>query len=144
MNRNDGKTAEAAVQKCLVWLETKYPCTFNRLYDSRSARNLIPPNPADFIVGFDGKFYLLEVKSSIKFDTLKRAGVNGTFSANQLLSCRLWTRAGLNYIAVFYGAKKQFEIHYLHTLIEDPKLEPVYRGASIEDGLLTLFLGGSK
>lgn len=113
---NDGKKAEGYVQEALKVVEAKSKFTFVRLYDSKSAGlgtggNVIPPQPADYIVLFDGICFLLEVKSSERHTSLAQATLRETFSAEQMLGVRLWERAGGGAVCAFYSLKSElFEI----------------------------------
>lgn len=105
---NDGKKAEGYVQDALKVAEARSKFTFVRLYDSKSAGlgkggNIIPPQPADYIVLFDGVSFLLEVKSSERHHSLAQATLRDTFSAEQMLGVRLWERAGGGAVCAFYS-----------------------------------------
>jgi len=68
---------------------------FHRLYDSTSAGAFLPSQPGDFIVLYEGTPWLIEAKSSTKFDSLagKRETL-GLFDSAQIAKMRLWHRAG--------------------------------------------------
>lgn len=113
---NDGKKAEGYVQDALKLLESKSRATYVRLYDSKSAGfgkggNLIPPQPADFIVVMLGFPFLLEVKSSDKHDSLADTTLRSVFSAEQMLGVRLWKRALGGALCAFYAIRTgKFEL----------------------------------
>lgn len=113
---NDGKKAEGYVQDALKYLEAKSRATYVRLYDSKSAGfgkggNLIPPQPADFIVLLHGFPFLLEVKSSDSHDSLADTTLRSVFSAEQMLGAQLWKRALGGALCAFYSIRTgKFEI----------------------------------
>lgn len=113
--RNDGKGAEGLIQDALILFERKHRATFVRLYDSTSAGattggNFLPSQPADFIVTYQGKASLLEVKSSIIHKSLRETVLRNVFSEDQIKGARLWMRAGNLATAAFYSHKsKAFE-----------------------------------
>lgn len=114
-SRNDGKGAERLVQDGLTLFERKHRATFVRLYDSTSAGattggNFLPSQPADFIVTYNGKTSLLEVKSSVVHNSLAETVLRNVFSEDQIKGARLWVRAGNLATAAFYSHKgKAFE-----------------------------------
>lgn len=115
-SHNDGTTAQDLVAEVLVDLEQFHRMTFVRLYDSKSAGygqggNLIPPQPADFIVAGRNGAFLLEVKSSITAESLADTAVKSMFKPNQISGAKLWCRAGQRAVCVFYSLRtKLFEV----------------------------------
>lgn len=113
---NDGKEAEDIVRQALMLLERQRAATFLRLYDSRSAGlgsggNVIPPQPADYVVALNGVTSLLEVKSSERHESLRFAVLRDTFSEDQMLGVKLWSRAGNRSLVAFFSvALKKFEL----------------------------------
>ena len=108
--RNDGKCAEGLIQSGLILFERSHRATFVRLYDSTSAGattggNYLPSQPADFIVAYNGKTSLLEVKSSIIHKSLRETTIRNVFSEDQIKGARLWIRAGNLATAAFYSHK---------------------------------------
>lgn len=113
---NDGKLAEHLIQSTLKEMEKTSKSTWVRLYDSKSAGlgkggNVIPPQPADYIVATTRGCYLLEVKSSIVATTLADTSIRSLFKENQILGARLWFRAGQRAFCAFYSVKtRTFEL----------------------------------
>lgn len=110
--RNDGKEAEGLIQDALILFERKHRATFVRLYDSTSAGattggNFLPSQPSDFIVTYQGKVSLLEVKSSIIHKSLRETVLRNVFSEDQIKGARLWVRAGNLATAAFYSHKSR-------------------------------------
>ena len=105
--KNDGKSAEHLVQDALKLLEKKHKATWVRLYDSTSAGygkggSLIPQQPGDFIFTMEGKFALLEVKSSNRYACLAEGTMQSIFSENQILGARLWRRSGARAFCLYH------------------------------------------
>jgi hypothetical protein len=113
---NDGKEAEGYIRDALKLFERKSRSTFVRLYDSKSAGlgkggNVIPPQPADFIGLWKGLSFLLEVKSSERYDSLAQATIREVFSSEQMLGVRLWSRCSGAALCAFYSIPAdRFEI----------------------------------
>lgn len=121
---NDGKKAEGYIRSALELMEQKTKSTYVRLYDSTSAGlgdggNFIPPAPADYIVVFEGKPSLLEVKSSEKHDCLSSCTLRSVFSDHQIMSARVWARASSNALCAFYSLKtKQFSFWRMSDIVK--------------------------
>lgn len=121
---NDGSEAQARVQAALVLMERKYPTSWVRLYDSKSAGlgqggNVIPPQPADYIVVTDKQACLLEIKSSNTYKSLAATTLRSMFKENQIMGARMWRRAGRGAYCVFYSLQtKQFELWHMRDIVE--------------------------
>ena len=101
---------ESAVQDELEYLQRIGPTMFQRFYDSKSAGNLMPKQPADFGVLHKGHWAYLEVKHSKKSETLKSVFASAV-RANQLASARLAARAGGSYFILFASlVDEQYEL----------------------------------
>ncbi|NCC34978.1 MAG: hypothetical protein EOM24_23655 [Chloroflexia bacterium] len=86
----------------------------HRFWDSRTAGNLMPDQPADFMAIHtrEGKtrVIFIEAKFSEVHDSL-RACFAGSVRPNQLASARLARRAGAQYLFVFYSqVVNRFEV----------------------------------
>lgn len=121
--KNNGKQAEVIIQAALIHLEGKCPMTFQRLYDSTSAGvgkggNFLPATPADFIAVFNHTTFLVEVKSSVVHKSLRDCELRSTFSENQIMSARLWERAGAVPLAIFLSSDLSFEAWRMSTVVK--------------------------
>jgi len=76
---------------------------YHRFYDTRSAGNIIPGQPADFMIGFQNRMLFLEVKFSEKHESL-RSCFSGHVKDTQTASAYLWDRAGFCYAFLFYSS----------------------------------------
>lgn len=122
-----GKEFEADVGAKLKELVAVKPAYLHRLYDSTSAGAILPSQPGDFIFLYEGAAWLIEVKSSGKFDSL--AGKRETlklFSTDQVVKMRLWYRAGGNVAVIFQSHEtKAIELWhglYIANCFNTPKL----------------------
>ena len=97
----DWVTFEDAIEQQLVRLQEISRTAYLRLWDSKSAGNLIPAQPSDFLVTHCGVTTLMEAKFSSVNDSL-RQGFSGAVSSNQTASAKIWTRAGAQYKFLFY------------------------------------------
>lgn len=91
------------------WQQTR-PLMFERIYDTKSAGNLMPKQPADFRVLHKGVTSYVDLKHSKVSRSLKSC-----FSANvkshQTSAARIVTRAGGRYWFIFYSLPAdQFEL----------------------------------
>ena len=86
------------------------PIFYQRFYDSKSAGNLLPPQPSDFLAISKGRSHYIEAKFSEVHETLRSCFAHAV-SGNQTASARLVTRAGAFYWFVFYSMQtQQFEV----------------------------------
>lgn len=91
---NDGKYAEEFVRDVFVRLQQTRLFFFTRLYDSTSAGGSpIPPQLSDYLCTFQGASLSVEVKSSVKFTSLRDAP-RSYIRATQVAKGRLFYRAG--------------------------------------------------
>ena len=99
-----GKKFEGEVGDYLKKLMNTCPAYLHRLYDTTSAGSLLPSQPGDFVYLWRGTAWLIEVKSSTRFDSLagKRETL-GLFDSAQIAKMRLWERAGGETAVVFKG-----------------------------------------
>lgn len=103
-----GKWFEAEVQKCLETLQQKQSATYQRLYDTASAGSFMPKQPGDFIVVYQGIPFLLEVKSSTRYQSLTDGGaMRSLIKDHQIAAQRVWHRAGAAGGFIFLGADKE-------------------------------------
>ena len=109
---NDGKAAEEFVREVFVRLQQKHEFFFIRLYDSTSAKgNPIPAQIADFVGTYKGSSLSLEVKSSIKYASLREAP-RSYIRATQVAKGKLFARAGGFGFYIFVVPKTgKFEIY---------------------------------
>jgi hypothetical protein len=102
----DWVALEDEVESVLKALQRLHPVAYLRLYDSKSAGNLIPAQPSDFIASHKGtsgtKLLFIEAKFSEVHESLYSCFSNNV-GAGQLASARIWTRAGAYYIFLFYS-----------------------------------------
>lgn len=80
----------------------------HRFYDSKSAGDMLPAQPGDFLVIYQAMPILLELKSSEVFDSL-RSCFSSHVSSAQIAFHRLWRRAGAQTWFLFLGADGRFE-----------------------------------
>ena len=81
------------VQDYLVSLVEHNPVVVERLYDTHSAGNFLPAQPADFRLLIRGITVLLEVKHSVKHRSLYSC-FSSAVSDDQLAGHRMYLRAG--------------------------------------------------
>jgi hypothetical protein len=93
---------EAAIQDELVAAQTEKPVAWLRFYDTKSAGDFLPQQPADFQACFMAKVFMIEAKFSEVHESL-RSCFAGAVQAHQLASARIWTRAQAHYLVVFYS-----------------------------------------
>lgn len=96
-----GEDFEQEVQTVLNLLVKRHRCAFARLYDTKSAGNLMPSQPADFVMEQEGVHVLLECKSSEKHQTMTRKFVTDNVGDSQAAGMRVWMRAGSNAFYLF-------------------------------------------
>lgn len=94
---------EQAIQEELVRAQMDRPLAYYRYFDTKSAGNIIPNQPADFQTCQRGVTVLIEAKFSSVHESL-RSCFAGSVKGHQLASARIWTRAGAGYIVLFYSA----------------------------------------
>lgn len=89
-----GDWFEGVVQTGLDQLMSAGPTFFARLYDSRAASSFLPKQAGDFIGCHNGHGYLLEAKSSIKYESLAQPGaLRALVKDHQALGAYLMGRA---------------------------------------------------
>lgn len=88
-----GAWFEAHVYECLSFLKEHKKVDWFRLYDTKSAGAYLPAQPADAIVAGRDDVYLLELKCSNKYKSL-RGGLSSLFGMRQAVSHFTWNRAG--------------------------------------------------
>ena len=92
---------EASIQ---AWLKDRQRTTklaYHRFYDTKSAGNAMPAQPADFLIVMGGDPLLIEAKYSAVHDSL-RSCFSNSVKGHQLASARVWNRAGARYKLLFY------------------------------------------
>lgn len=94
---------EEAVRTELVRAQEIRPIAWHRLVDTKAAGNIVARQPSDFIACMGGKATLIEAKFSEAHDSL-RSCFSDAVKAHQLASARIWTRAGADYIILFYSS----------------------------------------
>lgn len=94
---------EQAIQDELTQAQMNYQLACYRYYDTKSAGNVIPNQPADFQTCYKGKTILVEAKFSSVHESL-RSCFAGSVKSHQLASARIWNRAGAGYIFLFYSS----------------------------------------
>lgn len=109
---NDGKAAEEFARAVFVRLQETREFWFMRLYDSTSAKgNPIPAQISDFFAVFERTAMSLEVKSSVKFKSLRDAP-RSYIRATQVAKGKLLARAGgCGYFIFVVPSSKFFEIY---------------------------------
>lgn len=101
---------EAEIDKFLSERQRKSTTMFHRFYDTRSAGNYLPGQPADFLIINNGRTYFLEAKFSEVHESLKNC-FSGAVQPTQTASARLAVRAGASYYFIFYSKMiDQFEL----------------------------------
>jgi hypothetical protein len=93
---------ENKIQEELVAMQEVSPLHWVRFYDTKSAGNFMPSQPADFGVLFNGHYTYIEAKYSAHNDSLRNNFAGGV-SDKQLASARLAERAGGSYWVLFYS-----------------------------------------
>ena len=81
--------------------------SYLRLYDSASARGkFLPPQPGDFIVGYNSTTFMVECKSSMKYTTL-RSCLSSHVKDAQVALMRMWIALGNPACFIFYSSIDQ-------------------------------------
>lgn len=98
---------EAGIDGYLKVRQRTDKLAYQRFYDTKSAGNLMPAMPADFLIGYGGRALFLEAKFSEKYKSLRSCFANNV-DGNQTASARIWGRAKIGYVFLFYSkpAKK--------------------------------------
>ncbi len=92
---------EDAIEEILSELQKKKKLAYLRLYDTKSAGDYLPQQPADFLITYSGFTTLLEAKFSEVHDSLAQCFSNAA-KPNQTASAHIWSRAGAKYFFLFY------------------------------------------
>jgi hypothetical protein len=100
--KNIGKEFENKVEEALKPLRDKNKLAYLRLYDTHSAGNYLPQQPADFIVSAQGFTWLLECKASHKYSSLAD-GFKELVPVEQAAQYGIWVKQGVNSIVLFYA-----------------------------------------
>lgn len=110
MNITSWEKLESASQALLAdWQRTRQ-LFFHRFYDTKSAGNLLPAQPADFLVTYLGYTVYVDTKFSAKSDSL-RACFSSNVKSHQTAAAKLARRAGAGYWFLFYSRPaRQFEL----------------------------------
>jgi len=110
MNINKWQDLEAEIDKFLAERQRKSATMYHRFYDTHSAGNYLPGQPADFLIINNGRTYFIEAKFSEVHDSLKNC-FSGAVQPTQTASARLAVRAGAQYYFLFYSKPvQQFEL----------------------------------
>lgn len=120
-----GKEFEQDFQDEMKLAQRRMKIAYCRLYDTRSAGSYIPEQPGDFLATINGKSFLIECKTSLKYTTMaaRRTAVTELVSDNQVAAARIWSRAGAIPIVLFRHG--------------DSELIEVWRGEIVADIYLT-------
>lgn len=100
-----GHVFQQQVQDCLTDLQRTVRMRFIRLYDTRSAQGgILPEQDGDFLVMCKGVGWLIEAKSSLKFESLgqSRSSLTELVPEHQAAAQRLWVRSGGCGLVVFH------------------------------------------
>lgn len=97
----DWVSFEDAIEQQLQRLQEVSRTAYLRLFDTKSAGALIPPQPSDFLVTHNGITTLIEAKFSSVNDSLRQC-FSSAVSSNQTASAKIWTRALAQYKFLFY------------------------------------------
>jgi len=95
-----GKWLEKHLSKTFRQLENDAEFRAVRLHDTAAAGNFLPATDGDYILMCSGTGILLEAKCSAKYDSLASCA-SSNISKGQILSQRLWSRAGGTGLFVF-------------------------------------------
>ena len=96
------KELENEIEKVLRERQRVGSTMFHRFYDTASAGNYLPAQPADFLAVHNGRAYFIEAKFSEVHETLKSC-FSGAVKPNQTASAHLVKRAGAEYVFLFYS-----------------------------------------
>ena len=104
------KELETALDTLFINRTRKHAFFFHRFYDTRSAGNYLPDQPADFLCLNRGRVHFIEAKFSERHDSL-RSCFAGSVRKGQLASAFLVKRAMGNYWILFYSSNSRlFEV----------------------------------
>jgi len=95
-----GHEFEADIQKHLLSFELKNRMRWHRFYDSRSAAGFLPEQPADHLVLWEGRAFLLEAKLSVEYTSLSSC-LSSNLSSGQAAQLQLWRYAGATCAVIF-------------------------------------------
>ena len=110
MKINCWQDLEKEIEAFLKERQRRSNLFFHRFYDTRSAGNYLPSQPADFLAIHNGKTFFIEAKFSEVHDSLRATFANAV-RAEQTASARLVKRAGGKYVFLFYSKNsQQFEV----------------------------------
>lgn len=93
---------EASIQAWLKDAQRTTKLAYHRFYDTKSAGNAMPAQPADFFLVVGGAPLLIEAKYSAVHESL-RSCFSNSVKGHQLASARIWSRAGARYLILFYS-----------------------------------------
>ena len=96
------KRLEEGIWTHLQDTQSKQQAFVHRFYDSASAGNLLPIQPADFLLIREGVSCFIEAKFSERHQTLVSC-FSGSVKQHQLTSAYLTNRAGCRYRILFYS-----------------------------------------
>lgn len=94
---------ENEIEAVLKGLQRTSPVAYQRFYDTKSAGNALPSQPADFLAAYKGKSVFIEAKFS-EVHTSLYSCFSDNVPPQQLASARIWGRAGVKYIFLFYSS----------------------------------------
>lgn len=101
-----GHFFQGEVQKALTELQKTCRMRSLRLYDTRSTAggNVIPEQDGDFLAMCAGKGWLIEVKASLKFESLgeSRSSLTEMVAEHQAAAQRIWVRSGGYGLVIFH------------------------------------------
>lgn len=102
MAKSIGTWFEGKVKDACDVNREKHGLFYYRIYDTKSAGNFLPNNPADFLLGYRGKGLLLECKASEKHTSLV-GGVRELVGEDQAAYLEWWEKVGNPSRVLFYS-----------------------------------------
>lgn len=100
-----GHVFQNQVQECLSELQKTVRMRMLRLYDTRSAQGgVLPEQDGDFVALCRGNAWLIEAKSSLKFESLgaSRTSLTELVPEHQAAAQRIWVRSGGYGLVIFH------------------------------------------
>jgi len=94
---------EEEIWRELQLVQSQYPAYAHRFYDTKSASNLLPTQPADFMLLLRRGVIFIEAKFSKVHSSLSSCFSNSV-KDHQLASAELVNRAGGLYLILFYSS----------------------------------------
>ena len=104
-----GKEFEQKFREAMVKVRKEYPVYFKRFTDSRAAGAYVENQPADFLVGSPLGAFLVELKASMKYKSLKSC-LSSALSDDQAKELYLWDRAYCPSLVLFRNLENRVEV----------------------------------